>query len=141
VPIVADESCWSARDALDLARQRSADCISIYLAKAGGIHAARRVAAVAEAADLPCDVNGSIESGIGNAANLAFAIATRCVVMPSVIPVSAPQGEHPCHVGGHYFDDDVVMRPFAFRDGALLPLDGPGLGIEVDEAKLRKYAL
>ena len=141
VPIVADESCWSARDALDLARQRSADCISIYLAKAGGIHAARQVAAVAEAADLPCDVNGSIESGIGNAANLAFAIATRCVVMPSVIPISAPQGEHPCSVGGHYFDDDVITRPFVFRDGALLPLDGPGLGVEVDEAKVRKYAL
>ena len=86
VPIVADESCWSARDALDLARQRSADCISIYLAKAGGIHAARRVAAVAEAAGLPCDVNGSIESGIGNAANLAFAISTGCVVMPCCDP-------------------------------------------------------
>jgi muconate cycloisomerase len=141
IRIIADESCWSARDALDLARHRSADCISIYLAKAGGIHAARRVAAVAEAADLSCDVNGSIESAIGNAANLAFAIAMRCVVIPSVIPVSAPNGGHPCNVGGHYYDDDVVTQPFGFRDGALLPLDGPGLGIEVDEAKVRKYAL
>lgn len=141
VAIVADESCWSARDALDLARQRSADCISIYLAKAGGIHGARRVAAVAEAAGLPCDVNGSIESGIGNAANLAFALAMPSVVMPAVIPISAPEDRHPCAVGGRYYDDDVISRPFGFRDGALLPLEGPGLGIEVDEAKVRRYAL
>lgn len=141
VAIVADESCWSPRDALDLARQRSADCISIYLAKAGGIHAARRVAAVAEAADLPCDVNGSIESGIGNAANLAFALAMPSVVMPCVIPISAPAGQHPCRIGGYYYEDDIVSHPFPIRDGALLPLEGPGLGIEVDEAKVRRYAL
>jgi hypothetical protein len=45
---------------------RAADCISIYLAKVGGIVGALNVGAVAAAAGLPCDVNGSIESGVGN---------------------------------------------------------------------------
>jgi muconate cycloisomerase len=90
---------------------------------------------------LPCDINGSIESAIGNAANLAFALSSRPVSIPAVIPVSAPAGCHPCKIGGHYFEDDIVTRPFGFADGALLPLDGPGFGIEVDEDKVRKYAL
>lgn len=141
VKIIADESCWSPRDALDLVAARAADAISVYVAKAGGIQRAREVAAIAEAAGLPCDVNGSIESAIGNAANLAFALTSRAVSIPAVIPISAPAGTHPCKIGGHYFEDDIVTRPFGFADGALLPLDAPGLGIEVDEARLRKYAL
>uniref|UniRef100_UPI0035A9AAE4 mandelate racemase/muconate lactonizing enzyme family protein n=1 Tax=Ancylobacter mangrovi TaxID=2972472 RepID=UPI0035A9AAE4 len=141
IKIIADESCWSPRDALDLVAARGADAISIYLAKAGGMRRAGEVAAIAEAAGLPCDVNGSIESGIGNAANLAVALSARAVSLPSVIPVSAPAGTHPCRVGGHYFEDDVISAPFPFADGMLLPLEAPGLGIEVDEAKVRKYAL
>ncbi|QIB33072.1 mandelate racemase/muconate lactonizing enzyme family protein [Ancylobacter pratisalsi] len=141
VKIIADESCWSPRDALDLVAARGADAISIYLAKAGGMRRAGDVAAIAEAAGLPCDVNGSIESAIGNAANLAFALSTRAVCLPAVIPISAPAGTHPCKIGGHYFEDDVISTPFPFADGMLLPLEAPGLGIEVDEAKVRKYAL
>lgn len=139
ISVMADESCWDAADALEVVRLRSADAISIYLAKAGGIAKARRVAAIAEAAQLPCDINGSIESGIGNAANLHFALASRPLTLPSVIPVSAPAGRHPNRVAGNYYTDDVIAEPFTFKDGCLLPLDRPGLGIDVVAEKLEKY--
>jgi len=138
IPIIADESCWDINDALDVAEARGADCLSIYLAKAGGFVGARKVAAVAEAASMRCDVNGSIESAIGNAANIHFALATPSVRLASVIPISAPAGAHPYRIGGRYYEDDIVAEAFPVRDGALLPLDGPGLGIEVDEAKLER---
>jgi muconate cycloisomerase len=105
-PIIADESCWDIADALEVVRLRAADCISIYLAKAGGFVGARKLADIAQAASLPCDVNGSIESGIGNAANLHFALASPAVSLPSVIPISAPAGRHPNTVGGNYYLDD-----------------------------------
>lgn len=139
VPVIADETCWNAADALDLVAARGADCISIYLAKAGGFVGARRVAAIADAAGLRCDVNGSIESAIGNAANVHFALAMSCVSLPAVIPVSAPAGQHTCKIGGHYFEDDVIAEAFPIANGNLLPLDKPGLGIEIDEAKLDRY--
>ena len=139
IPIIADESCWDVNDALELARTRGADCISIYLAKAGGFVGARAVAAVAEAQRIACDLNGSIESAIGNAANVQFALAQPCTTLASVIPISAPTGTHPYAVAGRYYEDDVITEPFAVRDGAILPLDRPGLGIEVDEARLAKY--
>jgi muconate cycloisomerase len=137
--VVADESCWDAAEAIDLVRARAADCISIYLAKAGGICGARQVAAIAEAAGMACDVNGSIESGIGNAANLHFALATAPVSMACVIPVSAPRATHPWRIGGNYYTDDIITAPMAVANGALLPLDAPGLGVDLDEAKLAAY--
>jgi L-alanine-DL-glutamate epimerase-like enolase superfamily enzyme len=139
VPIIADESCWDLNDALEVVRHRTADCISIYLAKAGGFSGAGEVAAVAHAQYIACDLNGSIESAIGNAANAHFALAHSAVTLASVIPVSAPAGAHPYRVAGRYYEDDVIREPFAVRDGAILPLDRPGLGIEIDEARLMKY--
>jgi muconate cycloisomerase len=139
VPIIADESCWDVSDALEVVRHRAADCLSIYLAKAGGFVGARAVAAVAEAQRMACDVNGSIESAIGNAANTHFVLAHSAVSLASVIPVSAPAGTHPYRVAGRYYEDDVISEAFAVRDGAILPLNRPGLGIEVDEARLAKY--
>lgn len=139
VPIIADESCWDINDALDVINARAADCISIYLAKAGGFVGAAKVAAIAHATNVRCDVNGSIESAIGNAANLHFALAMPGLTLPSVIPVSAPAGRHPYRVAGNYYEDDICTEPFAVRSGALLPLDGPGLGIVLDEAKLERF--
>jgi L-alanine-DL-glutamate epimerase-like enolase superfamily enzyme len=139
VPIIADESCWDVSDALEVVRHRAADCLSLYLAKAGGFVGARSVAAVAEAQRMACDINGSIESAIGNAANTHFVLAHSAVSLASVIPVSAPAGKHPYKVAGRYYEDDVISEAFAVRDGAILPLNRPGLGIEVDEARLAKY--
>jgi len=106
VPIVADESCWDVNDALEVVRHRAADCISIYLAKAGGIVGARAVAAVAQAQRIACDCNGSLESAIGNAANTHFVLSQPAVSLASVIPVSAPAGQHPYSTAGRYYEDD-----------------------------------
>ncbi len=138
VRIIADESCWQPEDAVNVGLRRAADAISIYLAKAGGISQAGRVAAVASAFGLPCDVNGSLESAIGNAANVHFALATPAVTLASVIPISAPRGAG-CSVAGRYYEDDLVADPFPFAEGRVLPPPGPGLGIELDEERLNAF--
>jgi L-alanine-DL-glutamate epimerase-like enolase superfamily enzyme len=139
IPIVADETCWNAQDCLDIIAADAADCISIYLAKAAGLGGARALAAVARAAGMRCDVNGSIESGIGTAANVHFALAHPCVDMASVIPINAPAGTHPYRIGGNYYQDDIILEPLPVRDGMLLPIEGAGLGIEIDETKLERF--
>jgi L-alanine-DL-glutamate epimerase-like enolase superfamily enzyme len=139
IDLIADESCWDEFDALDLVRCRGADAISIYLAKAGGIAGAKRVATIAKTAGLPCDINGSLESAIGTAANVHFALANRAVSLPSVISITAPSGKGPCGTAGRYYLDDVVDEAFDYADGALLPLERPGLGIEVNRHKLEQF--
>ena len=58
-----------------------------------------------------------------------------------MIPISAPAGAHPYGTAGHYYEDDIAVEPFEARDGALLPLEQPGLGITLDEAKLEKFRI
>lgn len=139
LPVMADESCWDAVDAMEVVQNGAADWISIYLAKAGGFVGARKVSAIAETMNIPCDVNGSIESGIGNAANLHFVLSQPCVTLPSVIPVNAPAGTHPCKIAGNYYTDDILAEPMVVKGDSIMVSDAPGLGIEVDEAKLALY--
>jgi L-alanine-DL-glutamate epimerase-like enolase superfamily enzyme len=76
VPIMADESVHSPRDALQLIRAEAVDLINIKLMKCGGILNGRKIAEVAEAADVPCMIGCMSESeiGIAAAAHLAAGI-------------------------------------------------------------------
>lgn len=140
VPIIADESCWKPHDVVAVAEARAADAVSIYVAKAGGLSRARRVAVLAETFGLPCDVNGSLESAIGTAASVHLAAAMPAISLPAVIPVSGPAGSYPNTVG-RYYTDDLVSEPFVYEDGLLQPPEGPGLGIEIDEDKLAAFSV
>lgn len=141
VPVMADESAWTARDVLEIAMLGAADMISIYIAKAGGLVHAQKVAAVAEASGFPCNVNGSAESGIGNAANLHLAATARCVTESCVLPVTTLEGRAQTRVAGMSYLDDLVTEPFGFHDGCLLVPDAPGLGVELDTRKLERYVV
>ena len=87
-----------------------------------------------------CDIGGSIELGIGNAANLHLGAALRIANLPSVCPVSKPAGAAGPQIAGVYYIDDVITEAFRFREGKVMVPDGPGLGIEVDLSKLKEYA-
>src|SRR5690606_25192334 len=139
-PVMADESAWTAHDILELVEYNAAACFSCYVTKPGGLYRARQQADLAEALGLYCDIGGSIESGIGNAANLHLGAATRIATLPSVTPVSKPEGAAGPDIAGIYYLDDLVTEPFRFEDGHVLVPQGPGLGIEVDVDKLKKLA-
>jgi len=141
VSVMADEACWSPADALELVGRRAVDALSVYVGKAGGMARAREICAIARAAGLPHDLNGALELGIGNAANLHVALSSPAELLPSVIPVNAPVGAAPTSTAGRYFDDDVVVHPFGYRDGSLLPNELPGLGVEVDREKVDRYCV
>jgi muconate cycloisomerase len=140
-PIMADESAWTPQDVLEIVQKNAADIISIYTTKPGGLFKAKKVAAVAEAAGLPCNVNGSVETGVGNAANIHLAVSTGVVTFGCVVPVSTPKEKAKQGIAGIYYQDDVIKEPFEFRDGDILVPTKPGLGIELDEDKLKHYRL
>jgi L-alanine-DL-glutamate epimerase-like enolase superfamily enzyme len=139
-PIIADESVWSPVDAQQLIRDGAADAISIYVAKAGGLRPAREIAELADLAGVRCDVNGSLESGIGTAANLHLAAAAPAIDLPCVISASAPKGSGVA-AAGRYYSDDLLASPLTLRDGVLHVPEGPGLGVELDQEKLEAYRM
>jgi muconate cycloisomerase len=141
-PVMADESAWNAHDVIQIAERRAAQIVSIYTTKPGGLYRAMEVAAVARAAGIICNVNGSVETGVGNLANLQLAAAAAPVVLSCVVPVSTPaQAQSPGNVAGIYYTDDLIAAPMRFVDGAIDLPSGPGMGIPVDEAKIRQYTV
>ena len=142
-PVMADESAWNAHDVLEIVEKRAAQIVSIYTTKPGGLFRAMEVAAVARAAGIVCNVNGSVETGIGNRANIALAAAAPAVTLSCVVPVSTPaEAQSGGQVAGIYYKDDLIAAPMRFRrrrDRGVRTQ--PGLGIAVDEAKVRKYAV
>ena len=139
VPIMADESAWTPQDVLEIVAREAADMISLYTTKPGGLFKAKKVAAVAEAAGLPLNVNGSHETGVGNAANLHLVASTAAVTEAGVFPVTTIEGKEPTTMAGKMYLDDIVSEPFAYRDGSLIVPSSPGLGIELDEDKVERY--
>jgi muconate cycloisomerase len=140
-PVMADESAWTVQDILELHELRAAECFSCYVTKPGGLYRARQQAELAAALGMYCDIGGSIELGIGNAANLHLGAALPNAVLPSVCPVTKPAGEAGPEIAGIYYVDDIVAAPFRFQDGKVMTPDGPGLGVEVDTEKLARYAV
>jgi muconate cycloisomerase len=139
VPIMADESAWTPQDVLEIVERGAADMISLYTTKPGGLHNAKKVAAVAEAAGLPVNVNGSHETGVGNAANLHLVASTAVVTEAGVFPVTTIKGNEPTQMAGKMYLDDIVTQAFEYRDGNLLVPSDPGLGITLDEDKVTAY--
>jgi muconate cycloisomerase len=141
VPVMADESAWNAHDVIQIIEKRAAQIVSIYTTKPGGLYRAMEVAAVARAAGIICNVNGSVETGVGNLANLQLAAAAPAAVLSCVVPVSTPAEAQSGQIAGIYYKDDLIAEPMRYADGSIELPTGPGMGIAVDEAKVRKYAV
>ena len=108
---MADESAWNAHDVIQIIEKRAAQIVSIYTTKPGGLYRAMEVAAVARAAGIICNVNGSVETGVGNLANLQLAAAAPAAVLSCVVPVSTPAEAQSGQIAGIYYKDDLIAEP------------------------------
>jgi muconate/chloromuconate cycloisomerase len=127
VPIMADEACASPQDALAIARRGGVSILALKLTKSAGLASTMAIARLAEAAGLGCYVGCMIETSLGTAAYLQAALAA--------VPVTWG-----CELFGPLLlRGDVVREPVRYADGCVLALDGPGLGVDVDEAALKEW--
>jgi muconate/chloromuconate cycloisomerase len=128
-PILADESVFGPDSAMKVIRAGAADIINIKIAKPGGIYNAKKVAAIAEAANVPCEVGSNLEFAIGTAAGAQLAASTKNIT-------------YECELNGPvYIVDDICKEPYVPINGYLEVPKGYGLGIEVDEKKIEKYKI
>ncbi len=105
----------------------AADNIVFDLPSEGGLDSAREAAAAAERLGLGFWMRSTGELGIGTAAILHLAAA-----MPAMT--------HANQTVLHILADDVIARPLRIHEGYIEVPDGPGLGVELDEDKVRAYA-
>jgi L-alanine-DL-glutamate epimerase-like enolase superfamily enzyme len=127
-PIVADQCIRTAHDVALVANLRAADVVCLKLGTMGGITLVRKALAVAEAHGLPCTMGSAHPFGIGAAALHHFAAAHAHVRVP--LGYGSPLED---------LADDLVTHPIEVNNGTIALRDGPGLGVEIDDAKLHKF--
>lgn len=131
VPVMADESLFSLQDALRLVSTQAVDVFCIKLYKTGGLRQAKRISAIAEAANVRVNVGGlAVQSQLEAAASAHFYAST---AVERVMP--AAEFIFGLGVGGQ--DPLVGATDFLIRDGWVEVPKGPGLGIELDEAAVQ----
>jgi L-alanine-DL-glutamate epimerase-like enolase superfamily enzyme len=68
------------------------------------------------------------ESSVANAATLSVAAAVGGVTWGLSLT-------------NKYLVDDIVRKPITIQHGRIQPIDEPGLGIEIDEAKVSRFEI
>jgi len=136
-PISSDESNTSLDSVLQIIRKGAAGIINIKISKNGGLYRSKKIAAVAEAAGIHCIVGGANTYEVGRQACRHFAVSTAQAQMG--------MGSEGCAPASQSKIDDVTTRVLAYEDvtagnGYVGLMEGPGLGVEIDAEKVRKYA-
>ncbi len=130
VPLAAGENHYTRFEFTRIIEDGSITILQPDLSKTGGITEALRIAALASAWKLPIHPHTS-----GTGLNMAASIHLLAAI----------------ENGGYFeadtakvnlFRDQLTTRPYVLdREGCVQPLEGPGLGLEVDEGFLAAHPL
>jgi muconate cycloisomerase len=125
-PIGIDEGIHSLADISAHARA-GAGGVSLKLIKLGGITAALEAGRLCQRLGLSVNIAAKIaESSISSAAALHLACAV-------------PKADWGVSLTHFYLAHDLVRRPLPLKDGLVALPEGPGLGVEVDEAAVERF--
>ncbi|MBT3219767.1 MAG: hypothetical protein HN348_11795 [Proteobacteria bacterium] len=127
-PLSADEGVQTVHQASALLRMNLVDIFSLKVSKNGGISRTHHIGQMARGFDVQCLVNSMIELGISQAAALQLAAS-----LPNLLP-----GGH-CFMSTLRLVDDVTNFRDWLKDAVATVPDKPGLGIDLDESKLKTY--
>ncbi len=124
-PVLADESVTSPDEMLRAAREHFSDSVSIKLMKCGGIGPARAIDTIAAAAGMP-SYGGTLWEG-----GIALAAAANLL---STLPNCSLGCEF--YMPSYALVEDICPDVLRAGGGVIQVPDGPGLGVEVDRARL-----
>ncbi|MEA4907423.1 MAG: mandelate racemase/muconate lactonizing enzyme family protein [Anaerolineaceae bacterium] len=127
-PVAINEDCYIPHNLFEFIRQKAIDLAVVDLDPLGGISALVKVANYCAEAGLPLAHHCGFDMGIKLAAILQV-YAARPALSHAVDSTYM----------GHA--DDILVEPIQIVEGHYLVPQGPGLGVTVDEDKIRRYSL
>lgn len=129
-PLCLDESIHHAEDARKAIELGSCKIINIKVSRVGGLSEAKRIQALCAVHGVPVWCGSMLESGIGEAFNIAVSTLPNYTIPGDVAP------------SDRYFTDDIIA-PFIElnRDGTIDVPSTPGLGVALDEEKVKRYTV
>jgi muconate cycloisomerase len=126
-PIMADESIESVEDAFSLAADGAASIFALKIAKNGGPRAVLRTAQIAEAAGIALYGGTMLEGAIGTLASAHAFLTLKQLTWHTEL------------FGPLLLTEEIVSEPPVYRDFQLLVPNAPGLGLSLDEERLKRF--
>lgn len=128
-PLCLDESILGADSARHAHEMGACRIINIKVGRVGGICEARQIHDYAASHGMPVWCGGMLESGVGRAHNLHLASLPNFLYPPDL---SASK---------RYYAEDLIEPPIELTSrGTILVPDGPGIGVNPVEERLKKAA-
>jgi len=128
IPIAVDEAADNLESVNLVLDRKVAEILIIKPQLAGGLRIAQQMIRAASERGVSSVITSTIEAGIGLAAELHLAAASPAVTLEcglATLPLLA---------------DDLLAEELPVRDGFLAVPTGPGLGVELDQQALNRYA-
>jgi len=120
-PLCLDESITSVDRAADMIALGAGRIVNIKPGRVGGLGPALAIHDLAREHDMPVWCGGMLESGIGRGHNVALASLDNFRLPGDVSP------------SARYWDRDIVHPEWTMTNGTItVPLDRPGIGVDVD---------
>lgn len=127
LPIMADEVLQGPASAFDLAQRHAADIFAVKVLQSGGLMAAARVGAIADAAGI----------GLYGGTMLEGAVST---IASAHVFAGFPHLDWGTELFGPLLiTEEILEEPLRYADFELAVPSGPGLGVTLDEDRLNHF--
>ncbi|MDR5776470.1 MULTISPECIES: muconate/chloromuconate family cycloisomerase [unclassified Caballeronia] len=127
VALMADEILQGPDSAFEIAKHAGADVFAIKIEQTGGLFAAQRVAAIADAAGIELYGGTMLEGAFSTVASAHLFASFANLQWGTEL------------FGPLLITEDILTQPLDYSDFELTVPSGPGLGIELDEDKLKRF--
>ncbi|MFD1040555.1 o-succinylbenzoate synthase [Virgibacillus byunsanensis] len=128
-PICLDESIHSLSDTRKAIQLGSCKIINIKIGRVGGLTEAKRIHEYCKDNGIPVWCGGMLEAGIGRAHNIAL------TTLPQFILPGDTAGS------SRYWERDIIKPEVVVQDGVINVPDKPGIGYDIDDEALEKFAV
>jgi muconate cycloisomerase len=127
IAVMADESLTGPASAFGLAQVAGADVFAIKTEQSGGLRAAQQVAAIADAAHIELYGGTMLEGAVGTIASAHVFSTFRELQWGTEL------------FGPLLLTEEILAAPLEYKDFHLTVPAAPGLGIVLDEDRVRHF--
>ncbi|WP_140720688.1 MULTISPECIES: muconate/chloromuconate family cycloisomerase [Gammaproteobacteria] len=127
VPLMADESITGPQVAYEIAKAGGADVFAIKIEQNGGLFAAQRTVAIADAAGIELYGGTMLEGAVSTVASAHLFSTFNELKWGTEL------------FGPLLLTEEILTQPLDYSEFSMAVPSGPGLGLELDEEKLKRF--
>jgi len=127
IPLMADEVLQGPESAFAIAKESGSDVFAVKIEQSGGLFAAQRVAAIADAAGIELYGGTMLEGAVSTIASAHLFASFANLQWGTEL------------FGPLLITEEILTQPLEYSDFELTVPTGPGLGITLNDAQVQRF--